>query len=110
MLGHAGPILAVCWAYVRPMFGQGGTYVQQLAKFWVMFKNVEKHRVLEQKRGHSPLCWTLWGYVLGPFWHMLSHVGPILVGPMFSQERYVMPNRAYVELMLGPFWPHVGQC
>ena len=28
----------------------------------------------------------------------------------FSQERYVMPNRAYVELMLGPFWPHVGQC
>ena len=23
------------------------------------------------------------------------------VAPMFSQERYVMPNRAYVELMLG---------
>ena len=62
-----------------------------------------------------PLCWILWGYVLGPFWHMLSHVGPILglccgyVGPIFSEGRWVMPNRAYVELMLGPSWPHVGQ-
>ena len=33
MLGHA-PML------VGPMFDQGGTYVQQLAKFWLMFTNV----------------------------------------------------------------------
>ena len=77
MLGHAGPILAVCWAYVRPMFGQGGTYVQQLAKFWLMFKMC-KTLGSRAKLGPLPLCWTLWGYVLGPFWHMLSHVGPIL--------------------------------
>ena len=102
MLGHAGPILAVCWAYVRPMFGQGGTYVQQLAKFWVMFKNVEKHRVLEQKRGHLFLLEPKYWDMLGSVWHMLGYVGPILglcrayvkpiepiLRPILSQDNHV---------------------
>ena len=84
-------MLAPCWAHVTLML----TQFPHLTKVCRSSKTMEKHSILEQKRGPPPPQIPIWnsiGPLLGLSWASL--------GPLFN---------VYLP-MLGPCWPYITPC
>ena len=49
MLAPCEPIWGSCWAYVGPILDPFLAYIGPDQEFWPLLKNMQKHRILEQK-------------------------------------------------------------
>ena len=99
-------MLAPCWAHVTLML----TQFPHLTKFCRSSNTMEKHSILEQKRGppppdsHMKLYMKLYWASLGP----LLHAYQPMLGPCWPHITPSWSIRHYVRPMLGLCWAHLG--
>ena len=101
-------MLAPCWAHVTLML----THFPHLTKFCRSSKTMEKHSILEQKRGPPPPRFpyeTLYETLLGLSWAFVARISTY-VGSMLAPYNAILVHKTlcqtHVGPMLGPSWAH----
>ena len=107
-------MLSLTWRYVGPMLGSCYAHADPLSppyEFCRSSKTMEKHSILEQKRGpppppdsHMKLYMKLYWASLGP----LLHAYQPMLGPCWPHITPSWSIRHYVRPMLGLCWAHLG--